>query len=65
MHMHMHTRTHTHTHAKQIEMSPYTIYPGIVKFCQENDIVIEAYSQMASIYRIDMAKIRLSIGLNI
>jgi len=35
-------------HVNQIEMSPYTIYPGIVKFCQENDIVIEAYSPMGS-----------------
>lgn len=35
-------------HVNQIEMSPYTVYEKIVKYCQDNDIVIQAYSPLGS-----------------
>merc|ERR1712113_237913 len=35
-------------HVNQIEMSPYTIYPKIVSYCKENNIVIQAYSPLGS-----------------
>lgn len=35
-------------HVNQIEMSPYTIYPKIVSYCEENKIVLQAYSPLGS-----------------